>query len=138
VSGRPLAAVAGFATLGLGCSNIVPVLFSAAGRSPGVASPRALALVTVLGYSAFLAGPPLIGLAAQATSLRAALGLLVIASGLIALCASVVDNGKWSAAAGAAEDADPVGRNGPAPARAEPGVSSSAQQPFTSGSACSG
>ena len=38
--GRPPAAVAGFACLGLGCSNVVPVLFSAAGRTPGVVPAR--------------------------------------------------------------------------------------------------
>ena len=83
VVARPWTAVAGFAALGLGCSNVVPVLFSAAGRTPGVQPARALAAVTVMGYTAFLAGPPLIGLVAQATSLRAALGLLVVAGVLI-------------------------------------------------------
>ena len=88
--GRPFAAVAGFAALGLGCSNVVPVLFSAAARTPGVQPWRALAAVTVMGYTAFLAGPPLIGLIAQATSLPTALGLLVVAGGVIAVFGSVV------------------------------------------------
>ena len=88
--GRPPAAVAGFACLGLGCSNVVPVLFSAAGRTPGVVPARALAAVTLMGYTAFLAGPPLIGLIAQATTLPAALGLLVVSAGLIVLFAGLV------------------------------------------------
>ena len=87
---HPWAAVAGFACLGLGCSNVVPVLFSAASRTPGVEPARALAGVTVMGYAAFLAGPALIGMVAQATSLRAALGLLVVAGGVIAASASAV------------------------------------------------
>ena len=90
LAAHPLAAIAGFAALGLGCSNVVPVLFSAAGRTPGVQPARALALVTVIGYSAFLSGPPLIGLIAQTVSLPAALGVLVVSCGLIAVFGSVV------------------------------------------------
>ncbi len=68
----------------------MPVLFRAAGRTPGVQPARALAAVTVMGYTAFLTGPPLIGLVAQATSLRAALGLLVVAGVLIVVFGGVV------------------------------------------------
>ncbi len=88
--GRPPAAVVGFACLGLGCSNVVPVLFSAAGRTPGVVPARALAAVTLMGYTAFLAGPPLIGLLAQVTTLPAALGLLVVCAGMIVLFGGMV------------------------------------------------
>jgi hypothetical protein len=83
-------AVVGFACLGLGCSNVVPVLFSAAGRTPGADPTRALAVVTVMGYTALLAGPPLIGMVAQATTLRTALALLVLSSGLIVLFGGIV------------------------------------------------
>ena len=88
--GNPFAAIGGFAALGLGCANVVPVLFSAAGRTPGVQPARALAVVTVMGYSAFLSGPAVIGLIAQAASLPAALGVLVFCCGLIAVFGSVV------------------------------------------------
>jgi predicted MFS family arabinose efflux permease len=83
------AALLGFILVGLGASNIVPVLFSAAGRlgpSPGVA----IAIVTALGYAGMLAGPAVIGFAAHASSLSIALagvgGLLVVVS----LCAAIV------------------------------------------------
>jgi fucose permease len=95
---HPFAGIAGFAALGLGCSNIVPVLFSAAGRTPGIQPARALALVTVMGYSAFLSGPPLIGLVAQMASLPIALGVLVVSSGLIAVFGSAVRAGRAEAA----------------------------------------
>jgi MFS family permease len=80
--GRPLAALVGFACVGLGLSCIFPIVLSAAGRVPGVAAGTALAAVTAVGYTGFLAGPPLIGLVAQVTSLRAAL-VIVVALGVI-------------------------------------------------------
>ena len=54
----PLAAILGFGLVGLGLANIVPILFSAAGRTPGMAPGAAIAAVTTAGYSGFLAGPP--------------------------------------------------------------------------------
>ncbi len=95
--GRPAAAVVGFACLGLGCSNVVPVLFSAAGRTPGVVPARALAAVTLMGYTAFLTGPPLIGLLAQFTTLPVALGLLVVSAGLIVLFGGMVRGRRYPA-----------------------------------------
>ncbi|MEA2584532.1 MAG: hypothetical protein QOF33_2617 [Thermomicrobiales bacterium] len=82
--GRPATALVGFACVGAGLSFVFPIVLSAAGRVRGVASGSALAAVTAVGYTGFLAGPPLIGLVAQVTSLRialaivAALGVLMI------------------------------------------------------------
>jgi hypothetical protein len=50
----------------------------------GVQAGVALAAVTTLGYLGFLAGPPLIGLAAEVTSLPLALGLVSLSCALIA------------------------------------------------------
>jgi MFS family permease len=86
----PAAAILGFACAGLGLSNTVPVLFGAAGRLPSVQPGAGIAATAGVGYLGFLAGPPLIGFAAQATSLGVALGLLVVACGLVALFASAV------------------------------------------------
>jgi predicted MFS family arabinose efflux permease len=72
----PAAALTGFALAGLGFSNVVPVLFSAAGNVPGIAPARGIAAVSSVGYAGMMAGPPLIGFIAQDTSLRA--GLLVV------------------------------------------------------------
>jgi predicted MFS family arabinose efflux permease len=81
--------VAGFVLVGVGASNIVPVLFSAAGRIPGTAPGVALATVTTLGYAGMLAGPAAIGAAAHAFSLPLALGgvaaLLVVVSASAAI-----------------------------------------------------
>jgi predicted MFS family arabinose efflux permease len=65
--------VFGFVLVGLGASNIVPVLFSAAGRLPGMPPSVAVPAVATLGYAGLLAGPALIGFAAQLTSLPLAL-----------------------------------------------------------------
>ncbi|HEX7107658.1 MAG TPA: MFS transporter, partial [Aestuariivirga sp.] len=51
---------------------------------------RGIAAVTTLGYAGFLAGPPLIGFAAQLTSLGQAFWLIVIASLVIAVFGSRV------------------------------------------------
>lgn len=73
---HPGAALAGFALVGLGFANMVPVLFSAAGQQPGIAPAHGIAAVSSVGYFGLMAGPPLIGFIAEARSLTA--GLLVV------------------------------------------------------------
>jgi MFS transporter len=82
--GHPLAAVLGCAAVGLGLSNVIPVLFRTAALVPGVAASQGIAAVGSAGYVGFLGGPPLIGLAAEWLGLPVALGLVVIALALIA------------------------------------------------------
>ena len=65
--------VLGFALVGVGASNAVPVLFSAAGRQASMPSNLAIAAVTTMGYAGILAGPALIGFVARAVGLSAAL-----------------------------------------------------------------
>ena len=69
-------ALVGFALVGLGLSNVVPVLFSAASQVPGVSSAHGIAAVSGVGYLGMMAGPPLIGLVAEHSSLTH--GLLVV------------------------------------------------------------
>jgi len=90
VIGQPLAAVAGCALVGLGIANVIPILFSRAGSLRGVEPGPALAAVASTGYCGFLAGPPLIGMFAELTSLPTALGAVVAACGFIALRARSV------------------------------------------------
>ena len=87
---EPITALAGFAAVGAGWAAIVPQVFSAAGRTAGMAAGPALATVTTLGYSGFLVGPPLIGFAAQLMGLPAALGIVAGMSGLAAVLAASV------------------------------------------------
>jgi hypothetical protein len=70
--------VLGFAVAGLGLANAVPLLFSAAGRVPP-AGPSLAAVFTV-GYTAFIAGPPVIGFLADQIGLPETLALLVPAA----------------------------------------------------------
>ena len=86
----PLLAIGGFALVGLGLGNLIPVLFGAAGRIPGPSPGISIAAVATFGYSGFVVGPPLIGFVADATSLAQALVLVVFACLAIALSASVV------------------------------------------------
>jgi MFS family permease len=82
-------ALAAFTVAGLGIGNIAPVLFAGGGRLEPDAPGRGIAAVTTLGYAGFLAGPPLIGFAAQATDLGTALLLIVAASLIIAASARI-------------------------------------------------
>jgi fucose permease len=93
VVGDPVVALVGFAVVGLGIANVIPVLFSSAGRVPGEPSGVALAAVATTGYLGLLAGPPLIGLAAEVVGLPAALGIVSAFCGLIALYGRVVERG---------------------------------------------
>ena len=92
--------LAGFVLVGLGASNIVPVLFSAAGRVPGTSASIALATVTGLGYAGVLMGPAAIGFVAHATSLPIALGLLAVLVAGVAAGASILRAPRTSSATG--------------------------------------
>jgi hypothetical protein len=66
--------VIGFALIGLGIANAVPILFSAAGRHEP-AGPSLAAVFTV-GYTGFIVGPPLIGALADTVGLPETLSLV--------------------------------------------------------------
>jgi MFS family permease len=86
----PYLALAGFAMAGAGYSSIIPVVFAAGGRIPGIGEGAGVATVSGLGYLGFLAGPPAIGFLSEALSLRAGLGLLVVLSALAVALVTVV------------------------------------------------
>ena len=50
----------------------------AAGRSRDMAPGAAIAAVSTAGYTAFLAGPPVIGMISEATSLYWGMGIVVV------------------------------------------------------------
>lgn len=76
----PLAAVA-FGLVGLGTSPLFPVMISAAGTVPGVPAGQGVALVSWLARGGFVIAPTLVGLAADAVGLGAAL-LIPLVAGL--------------------------------------------------------
>jgi hypothetical protein len=83
----PAAALAGFALVGLGLANIVPIMFAAAGQIPGLPPAQGVAAVSAVGYAGFLIGPPLIGLLARVYGLAQALWVLVLFGALIGMTA---------------------------------------------------
>ena len=85
-SPNPFWAIGGFALVGLGLSNVVPIIFSAAGYlSPG--SPgQGIAAVSTAGYFGFLVGPPIIGFLAEWITLSGA--FQVLAAGLLLMALS--------------------------------------------------
>jgi predicted MFS family arabinose efflux permease len=75
----PLLAGVALLVVGFALGPVIPTVLSLAGRSAPDRAGAAVSLVTTIGYSAFVLGPPVVGAVAQVTSLRAAL-LLVVAS----------------------------------------------------------
>lgn len=70
-------AMPGFAAIGIGFSVIVPLVFGAAGRVPGVSPGAGIATVTGLGFLGFLIGPPLLGFVSQLVTLRGSFGIVL-------------------------------------------------------------
>ena len=90
----PGLALVGFALVGLGASNIVPVLYSALGRQRAMPANLAVGAVTTLGYSGILAGPAGIGFVAHAAGLPAAfLGVAALLL-IVAACSGAVTRGR--------------------------------------------
>ncbi len=72
------ACLAGYALVGVGCANIVPVLFTAVGRQDAMPETVAVPAMTTLGYAGILAGPAGIGAVAHLAGLPA--GFLILAA----------------------------------------------------------
>jgi predicted MFS family arabinose efflux permease len=73
---HPFAVIAGLFGVGLGLSVIVPIAYSLAGHAKDLPSGVGLAMVTTVGYTGFLFGPPMIGLIAEWQNLRVALSVI--------------------------------------------------------------
>jgi MFS family permease len=81
-------ALVGIAVAGAGVSNAIPQFFNAAGRIPP--SGPSLSAVFTMAYTAFLAGPPVIGVVADTVGLTLALGLIVISAIVVAVACRAV------------------------------------------------
>lgn len=84
LTGLAWVALLGYAVIGAGLALSAPILYNASTRVPGTTRAAAIAAVTSVGYSGFLLGPPLIGTLAQGFGLSWALGVVVLASLLLA------------------------------------------------------
>jgi fucose permease len=83
---HPVVALVGFALVGLGFANVVPVLFSTAAKVD--ANPaHGIAVVASLGYLGMMAGPPLIGIIAEHSSLTVGLVSVAVFAAVLAAAA---------------------------------------------------
>ncbi len=80
----------GFAAVGAGLSIVVPLAFSAAGNVPNLPAGVGIAGVATIGYAGFLAGPPAIGLVAEATTLRMSMVLVLLLVGSLIFTSSAL------------------------------------------------
>ncbi|TAF55351.1 MAG: MFS transporter [Sphingobacteriia bacterium] len=71
-------ATLGFFVVGFGVSSVVPLVYSAAGRSQKMNAGVALAAVSSIGFLGFLLGPPLIGFVAAAWGLQTSFFVMAI------------------------------------------------------------
>ena len=72
-----------FCCLGAGCALVIPTTYSTVGEMASANPGKAVALVSGVGWVGFVAGPPLIGQIASATSLRTALSVIPVLTALI-------------------------------------------------------
>ena len=86
-------AMAGFLLIGLGASNIVPVLFRTAGAQTVMPPALAISALTTVGYAGVLVGPALIGFISDAIGLRSAFWMLAALFGIMPLTARFFASG---------------------------------------------
>ena len=80
----------GFALIGIGAANVVPLLFGAASRIPGMGAGAGVAAVATLGYGGLLMAPPVLGYIASHSSVTVALGVLSLSGLVIAMSAGII------------------------------------------------
>ncbi len=78
----------GFMLVGFGVSSVVPLVYSATGRSKSMSPGMALAAVSSISFIGFLIGPPLIGLVAHFASLQISFAIVAILASLTAYLAN--------------------------------------------------
>lgn len=83
-------ALAGFVLIGLGVSNLAPILFRRAGAQPVMPPALAIAAITTAGYAGILMGPAAMGFVADAVSLPTAFWMLAGLLCLVPLAAGMV------------------------------------------------
>lgn len=89
------ATLAGYALVGVGCANIVPVLFSAVGRQNRMPQSVAVPAITTLGYAGILAGPAGVGFVSHLSNLQVGLSLVALLLVGVAI-AGVITASRWT------------------------------------------
>lgn len=88
LSSYTLAAISGFALIGLGFSVIIPELFRIGGNVKGVESSQGVAFIAGTGYSGFLLAPPVLGFLAESASLKLSF-ITLLGSAFVVLLAAL-------------------------------------------------
>jgi MFS family permease len=78
-------AIIGFLLVGAGVSSVVPMVYSAAGKSKTMLPGVALAAVSTIGFLGFFVGPPVIGFIAGIATLRASFVLIALMGLLVTI-----------------------------------------------------
>jgi MFS family permease len=81
-------ATLGFLLVGFGVSSVVPLVYSAAGKSTSMGAGMALAAVSSISFLGFLIGPPLIGFIAQASDIRLSFAIV----GVLGFCTTLLSS----------------------------------------------
>lgn len=89
VLATPLSVIVGFAIMGAGLANIIPIIFTASAEQ-GATPAEGISGTATLGYLGFLAGPPLIGAVAELTNLTIGLSLVVILLVVVTVASSAL------------------------------------------------
>lgn len=86
------ASLIGYALVGAGCSNIVPVIFTAVGRQQRMPQAVAIPAVISMGYAGILIGPVFIGAVAHLSTLSFALGCVSVLLVFVSATARLLRN----------------------------------------------
>lgn len=89
-----LTSVLGFLLVGIGVSSVVPMIYSAAGKSKTMAAGTALTAVSSLGFMGFLIGPPTIGFITEVSSLKGSFLALTVMSIAVVVFSSFLSRDK--------------------------------------------
>lgn len=81
--GAPAITIIAFGFAGLGLSNLVPLLYVAAGQTPGQSPAAAVAACATTGYMGFLVGPPLIGFISDHVGMKIAFILVALGCAMV-------------------------------------------------------
>lgn len=89
ISSRPILCLAGYFAMGIGFAPIVPLLYSRAGKTPGISAGQASSSMSLLSYTGLLFFPPFLGMLGDSIGLNNALWVITGCCACI-VCGSIV------------------------------------------------
>ncbi len=85
ITDSPVICLAAYALMGIGFAPIVPILFSRAGKCPGISQAKASSTMSIMSYTGLLVFPPFLGMLGDTIGLGKALWIIVICCACIAI-----------------------------------------------------